>query len=176
MCVQSCSCARELAEKRRRKRVTALRSRRAMSKRTATLWKAPHRGTRRARRRGSFRVTEKDHRAERRGGACALEYAGVSACVSISRVFNSGPRATARSPPSSASRRILPTRFHPFGRDRADLSHWPRLEEREREREIKVENHVRNFEGTSHLAGARSSLSSRFHLYVRKRDLAVSFS
>jgi hypothetical protein len=83
--------------------VTALRSRRAMSKRTVTLWKA--------RRRAVAELQRKKITSEgRRGRACALEYTGVSACVSISWVFNSGPRTTARFAPSSASRRTLWTR------------------------------------------------------------------
>lgn len=97
------------------------------------------------------------------------EYAGVSACVSISRVFNSGPRATARFAPSFVSRRtLLNARNHPYeyiGRDYADLSHG-------RPKARAKYGHVRDSEGTV-FPFLHPSL---FRQYVYKCDHVIPLS
>lgn len=169
-CSHMCCSSRELAEKEKVARDRPKVETRDVEEDSDTLESTP--STRRARRRGSFRVTGKDHRAERHGGACALEYAGVSACVSISRVFNSGPRVTARFAPSSASRRILPTRGSTPSVVIAPT--YLTAEEREKEKDQSRESRTKF---RRHAASRRSKilLFCFSSTYVRKRDLVVSF-
>lgn len=152
--------------------MTALRSRRAMSKRTATLWKAPPVRERRGDG-ASLPVTGEDHRERRDAEAPAPssmpEFLRAFPSVGSSTPDREQRHGLRRRPRRDASSRrgstpsvvIAPT--YPTARP----------EEREKERSRESRTKFRR-----HATSRRSDTFSviLLHLYVRKRDLVVSFS